>query len=469
MSIVSWTSLQRPLSDHNRNRARRRLAELTALIGTLTVEQQLLQAELDYIVYPVLDLPPEITSNILVQSIPGDANPTRYTAPLLLTQICRQWREIAFATPELWQSISLDHADSYRQNRGQSCKCVNLLEMWLQHSANRPLFLSFGCEVQMQTLITTSLIHRHRWKEITISSEANLVSHERFPMLTKVVLCRRIGGTVAIQNALALREVSFRTVPTFVVLLPWAQLTTLMVETFNLASDASPMLIRCSKLLHLTHKGVAHHNGYPTNLHALPSLQSLEVGVHSLGIMHCLTLPCLRHLTLTRTLVRSALRPVPQLLSRSACTLQSLSIFFHEHENSNPQELQFFVFQVAPNVVDLTLVIPATVQLHWVMGALHPADILPLMERLVIDVVRVQDDYDTLLRVLRYRCSDSGSVTLESFQLTLRHYAHPDAPSASRPLPEISIAQFRDLAMSGLKTRIQLKGDSWRAILLDTF
>ncbi|KAJ7113036.1 hypothetical protein C8R44DRAFT_596190, partial [Mycena epipterygia] len=78
---------------------------LITLINSLTIERQHLQAELDRIVYPVLTLPSEITSDIFIQSIPRDSNPSRHTAPLLLTQICRQWRAIALATPSLWQSI----------------------------------------------------------------------------------------------------------------------------------------------------------------------------------------------------------------------------------------------------------------------------------------------------------------------------------------------------------------------------
>ncbi|KAJ6556844.1 hypothetical protein DFH09DRAFT_890059, partial [Mycena vulgaris] len=54
--------------------------------------------------YPVLSLPPEITSKIFVMSLPPDrwTEPSPHPAPLLLAQICREWRSISLDTPELW-------------------------------------------------------------------------------------------------------------------------------------------------------------------------------------------------------------------------------------------------------------------------------------------------------------------------------------------------------------------------------
>ncbi|KAJ7108306.1 hypothetical protein C8R44DRAFT_531522, partial [Mycena epipterygia] len=55
-------------------------------------------------VYPALTLPNEITSQIFVACLPEDGRvtPSPHTAPLLLAQICRHWRNIATSTCELW-------------------------------------------------------------------------------------------------------------------------------------------------------------------------------------------------------------------------------------------------------------------------------------------------------------------------------------------------------------------------------
>ncbi|KAJ6601608.1 hypothetical protein B0H10DRAFT_1762067, partial [Mycena sp. CBHHK59/15] len=54
--------------------------------------------------YPILTLPNEITSQIFVHCLPthGRVRPSRQAVPLLLVHICRQWRDIALSTWELW-------------------------------------------------------------------------------------------------------------------------------------------------------------------------------------------------------------------------------------------------------------------------------------------------------------------------------------------------------------------------------
>ncbi|KAJ6570464.1 hypothetical protein DFH09DRAFT_831302, partial [Mycena vulgaris] len=61
-------------------------------------------------VYPVLTLPYEITSEVFIKSLPPSPiftkdfknGPNSFEAPLLLSQICREWRSIAISTPHLW-------------------------------------------------------------------------------------------------------------------------------------------------------------------------------------------------------------------------------------------------------------------------------------------------------------------------------------------------------------------------------
>ncbi|KAJ7205013.1 hypothetical protein GGX14DRAFT_306305, partial [Mycena pura] len=75
-----------------------------ALLSELHRRQQELERRLALVVYPVLTLPNEIVSHIFVDCLPshGRVRPSRRTAPLLFTRICRHWRYIALATCELW-------------------------------------------------------------------------------------------------------------------------------------------------------------------------------------------------------------------------------------------------------------------------------------------------------------------------------------------------------------------------------
>ncbi|KAJ6622698.1 hypothetical protein B0H10DRAFT_2012412 [Mycena sp. CBHHK59/15] len=74
-------------------------------------------------------IPPEIISEIFLHCLlnsrprPGELAPRPSDAPMLLGRICRQWREIALWTPELWKEIELtDH---------NSQGICFLLDVWL--------------------------------------------------------------------------------------------------------------------------------------------------------------------------------------------------------------------------------------------------------------------------------------------------------------------------------------------------
>ncbi|KAJ7166746.1 hypothetical protein C8R46DRAFT_1271683, partial [Mycena filopes] len=66
-------------------------------------EKIAIQKSLDSIVYPILTIPVEITAEILGHCLPDTpAPPSLRIAPMMLTRICRQWRNIACSTPRLW-------------------------------------------------------------------------------------------------------------------------------------------------------------------------------------------------------------------------------------------------------------------------------------------------------------------------------------------------------------------------------
>ncbi|KAJ7111378.1 hypothetical protein C8R44DRAFT_583899, partial [Mycena epipterygia] len=80
------------------------ILRLRSSVEVLEAEQQELESDLAVVVYPVLTLPNEITSRIFVQCLPthGRVRPSPRKAPLILAQICQQWREIALSTGDLW-------------------------------------------------------------------------------------------------------------------------------------------------------------------------------------------------------------------------------------------------------------------------------------------------------------------------------------------------------------------------------
>ncbi|KAJ7826724.1 hypothetical protein B0H13DRAFT_1452924, partial [Mycena leptocephala] len=62
-------------------------------------KQRDLRMEFGLVVNPIFTLPSEIISRVFVQCLPshGCVRPSPVTAPLLLGQICRDWRDIALS------------------------------------------------------------------------------------------------------------------------------------------------------------------------------------------------------------------------------------------------------------------------------------------------------------------------------------------------------------------------------------
>jgi hypothetical protein len=79
--------------------------------------------------------PPEIASNIFMQySPPNEFFDRSYdvTSPLYLGAVCQKWRQLAWATPQLWTSLGI-HIKSLNRHQAQ------LVSEWLDRSASLPL------------------------------------------------------------------------------------------------------------------------------------------------------------------------------------------------------------------------------------------------------------------------------------------------------------------------------------------
>ncbi|KAJ7462172.1 hypothetical protein FB451DRAFT_984279, partial [Mycena latifolia] len=63
-----------------------------------------IQQQIDCSIYPILTLPPEITSENFVNCLPNinNSQPDPLKAPLLLLNICSTWKKFVLSTPALW-------------------------------------------------------------------------------------------------------------------------------------------------------------------------------------------------------------------------------------------------------------------------------------------------------------------------------------------------------------------------------
>ncbi|KAK7018410.1 hypothetical protein R3P38DRAFT_2982623 [Favolaschia claudopus] len=444
--------------------ARIRLAELDTLINSLIVERQNLRDTLDAVIYPVSSLPPEILSHIFVRCL-SSKRPAKHLAPLLLTQICRLWREIALATPELWQAVALNARRDMVAHAHQNPE--RLLEMWLDRSATLPLTLSLG---GLQSLVDMAMTHHDRWCEVTLESDAAITEPEArgkvFSNLRVLELTdwSQDPHTVVIENAPVLKEVHFTvfSIENMNLRLPFAQIEKIGFQTFDNAATCVPILLQCTNLVHIDTKTLVVQTMTDLFLDphvTLDSVESLNINYIGSTIVPHVTLPALRQLTLSEE-VDTAVGPFRALSARSGCSLQELTIIVDQH-NYKMRSLHLTqFFEVFPSVTTLRLDFRDHA-LYRFINALSSADILPSMHTLTIDSVRERDDYDILLDILRAR-SPAGNGTLVNLTLLLRSTAKSSSVDA-RGLPGFMMDHFRDIAAEGMRIQIFLDG----TLLLD--
>jgi hypothetical protein len=117
--------------------------------GIQTLQQPLVEQNktVEYInpqnelISPVWHLPTEILSQIFCHCLPRILKinelplPSKQIAPMLLTRICRRWREVAVGMPILWCMLYVDFDDRDWQ---QTAFCY---DTWLKRARGRPLSL----------------------------------------------------------------------------------------------------------------------------------------------------------------------------------------------------------------------------------------------------------------------------------------------------------------------------------------
>ncbi|KAH8114225.1 hypothetical protein DFH11DRAFT_1704482 [Phellopilus nigrolimitatus] len=91
--------------------------------------------------HPINHIPLEILTEIFLH-LPRSLEATE--APLILTGVCRKWREAALACPELWDTIILP-----LPSKGMTTRENRLIKMFLQRSGARPLNVDLGLVVNV--------------------------------------------------------------------------------------------------------------------------------------------------------------------------------------------------------------------------------------------------------------------------------------------------------------------------------
>ncbi|KAJ7127899.1 hypothetical protein C8R44DRAFT_851161 [Mycena epipterygia] len=437
-------------------------------VRCLKDEQQSIQNTLDSIVYPILTIPAELTTEIFVHCLPdGPSDPSPSVAPMLLGTICRQWREIAWNTPALWDSLTIE----WRYHETRDLK--SLAELWSsRHGRRTANTLRMHCvhpwsNDQFETLMLDAI---PRWLNLELAMQADIAGKcfrtvQSLPLLQTLDI--RLLDLIDIEdrlfvfsNAPALHTAHLHGyIPPSLFILPWHQLTDFLGENYTVDEcldvlRQSPCLIKCSfiRVEFITNAGdpapVATSIPLPPN----PFLQSLTLsnGVNNtddlcqqVHVLNFLTAPALQQLDLDYITVHT---PLIQFLSNHPL-LRKIRLSLAELESS--------IFQHLPGLVSLDLRAydgdgDASSRFFYMVAYQH---LPPQSNHLRHHVERKPVDYALLADALASRWeSRSGVAKLQHLYFCRKKGSTPDL---------LILDRMSDLIQQGMSIQLRVQNWSW--------
>ncbi|KAJ7172980.1 hypothetical protein C8R43DRAFT_978109 [Mycena crocata] len=303
-------------------------------IDELRDEQRLAKKRLESYHYPVLTLPYEIASEISIRFLPvyPDCPPlTGLLSPMILTRICRRWRELSLAIPALWRAISLSPVDSQVNERKTA-----LVELWLKRSGTLPLSIRVNAtQLTPHECIGAFVHHRARWEYVLgfLSREANLASLSGpTPLLRHLDLSLDPTAVpTTFHPAPLLRSVVIHFYPDAIAI-PWLQLTSLVLKIVY-PHECTPILQQTGNLVHCELDLVQSIRDHNLPDVVLPYLETLtlkwdrDTGVSEPFYLSTLVVPALHKLQVSEaSLGPDPVSTLTAFVYKSGCRILELCI-----------------------------------------------------------------------------------------------------------------------------------------------
>ncbi|KAJ7223557.1 hypothetical protein GGX14DRAFT_658502 [Mycena pura] len=429
--VSSSFSIKLPDSQLSTQERRAALAKVKSQIAlhkksieVLEKEREELEKDLSLVVYPVLTLPVEMTSRIFLQCLPshGHVAPSPTTAPLLLAQICRHWREVALSTSRLWSSLYLSGGSFRFDNE----RWRNLLQTWFARAEGSPLSLGLRLlRVASPALLDLVSSHASQIQRLDLHMEPEQFQ-KSCPFLTPFPLLQHLATTHSdsedVRNLLIasplIRELCLLCdseldflVDQSLPFLTHLEVTTITAEMFLAILRNFPALshLKCSydpdsfsipdasTPITFPHLSSFHTNGSSIlPLVAFPSLCCLEIGCDA------------------------EVEPdvVQEFITRSSCTIRHLVISFEDEE---PDEI-VDCLSIFPSISVLKVTECPKIALLSLIDYLSSPTLMPWLTDISIcsDIMSSnieRDCYDALFKMLHHRRHPLQAAILRRFHI----------------------------------------------------
>lgn len=290
---------------------------------------------------PTAQLPAEILIEIFWLVCQPSTN-GRLITPLFFGSICKEWRDMAWSTPLLWNAVSLHVSSTMRRSQ------VDLLREWLMRANTLPLYIKLIADSEddstlssIRSIMNVLVVRSMYWYSfdcvLPLQCHDILEGH-RFPMLASVSV-HPPKGTIStfseppnmFLSAPKLRDAELWGYHFPSMLLPWGQLIRFKTQFLTITEclkvlRRSPMLKEC----HLESVYSPEIIASPVSGTLYSDLETLDVVLikgAALSLFHSITLPSLRDLRVSYGGVGGALlSAIQSLIIRSGCKLKRLCI-----------------------------------------------------------------------------------------------------------------------------------------------
>lgn len=428
---------------------------------------------------PILQFPPEITSQIFVGYLADNLwdDALGFASPLLLGRICHSWRELAWSTPILWSSIQLDLTLTMDPV---------LVDQWLVRTNRLPLSIYASQKGRAETfnipLAQTVLLaitrHSMQWSHITFNLptfcymimagglQSRALPSLKYLSLDKLISYGLKSGLKMFKFAPQLRVVRLDGFPLDAFEIPTTQLTQLVLKSPYLHRYLD-VLRNCPRVVDCTlhFEAVDPLHGVPTlpDLH-IGQLESLNLGAPRkdliAAIFNCLTIPSARNLSCC-TLGRRVDFPHANfisLISRSYCSLFTLSLAGFRVSDRDIIEC----LQVVPSLQKLTFRdLNITNKTFQMLVLRHQLNLLPNLE--VFEYFGdLQFDFVLLESLLRSRWELNETILADDEPRYLSRLVCGNFYTTNAGVPEPHLlSKLGDLAREGMKLTVVTADGEW--------
>ncbi|KAK0436237.1 hypothetical protein EV421DRAFT_1981285, partial [Armillaria borealis] len=328
-----------------------RVSKARAVLNDLLKEQRGVKDMIEScktIIRPIRKVPEDIVREIFLalwdtEEEGKDSLNKRFT-PLVVSQVCRDWRTIALSMSQLWSTITLDFDRHLNE-----LPCQYLLQTYLVRSANRDIILSIRSsrDISKSPVIPALILSAPRWTNISMSIPHNsrhafsaargflhrlnrlsveLTQEDYYMHSTKTLFD-------AFEYAPLLRSLSLKGIGRSIeqMSLPWSQLTdytgddrTSCMDILKRAPEIERASLQCFE--DGTHQTLSRQRLRILHVHEVgptPYVRDSAGGI--LQLLSCVEFPALESLHMAYAHTHNVLIP-KSLMGLTAGSLKSLSI-----------------------------------------------------------------------------------------------------------------------------------------------